>query len=102
VAGRFPLYTDADVRGPLIKALRSAGWDIARAIDEMVEGAKDPQEARAQQWHEAKRNFPGLIVWRQAVYDQMTYGQLVDAFEELAQQADPFALYPIIRIWPKR
>ncbi|HYN01466.1 MAG TPA: hypothetical protein VE359_03395 [Vicinamibacteria bacterium] len=89
--------------------------------DREVEGTKDPphferavklgrvlvtndagQEARAQQWYEARRSFPGLIVWRQAVYDQMTYGQLVDAFEELAQQADPFALYPIIRIWPKR
>ena len=121
MAGRFPLYTDADVRGPLIKALKSAGWDIARAIDEMVEGTSDPphfehavklgrvlatnvagQEARAQQWYEAKRSFPGLIVWRQAVYDQMTYGQLVDAFEELAGQDDPFAHYPIIRIWPKR
>jgi len=42
VAGRFPLYTDADVRGPLIKALKSAAWDIARAIDEMVEGTSDP------------------------------------------------------------
>jgi hypothetical protein len=43
-------------------------------------------------------SLPGLIVWRQAVYDQMTYGQLVDVFEELAGQDDPFALYPIIRI----
>jgi len=41
VAGRFPLYTDADVRGPLIKALTNAGWDIVRAIDELPEGAKD-------------------------------------------------------------
>lgn len=120
MAGRFPLYTDADVRGPLIKALTNAGWDIVRAIDEMVEGTKDPphferaaklgrvlvtndagQEARAQQWYEAKRSLPGLIVWRQAVYDQMSYGQLVEAFEELARQDDPFAAYPIIRIWPK-
>ena len=59
MAGRFPLYTDADVRGPLIEALKSAGWDIARVIDEMVEGTKDPPH-------------------------------------------DPFAPYPIIRIWPKR
>jgi hypothetical protein len=105
----------------LIKALRDAGWDIVRAIDEMIEGTEDPlhferaaelgrvlvtndagQEARAQQWYEAKHSFPGLIVWRQAVYDQMSYGQLVDAFEELAQQDDPFAAYPVIRIWPKR
>jgi len=121
VAGRFPLYTDADVRGPLVNALRNVGWDIVRAIDELAEGAKDPLhferavklgrvlvtndaglEARAQHWYEAKRTFPGLIVWRQAVYDQMSYGQLVEAFEELAQLDNPFALYPIIRIWPKR
>jgi hypothetical protein len=31
VAARFPLYTDADVRGPLIKALKKAGWDVVRA-----------------------------------------------------------------------
>ena len=42
-----------------------------------------------------------VIVWRQAVYDQMSYARLVDAFEELARQDDPFAIYPIIRIWPK-
>jgi hypothetical protein len=53
-------------------------------------------------WYEAKRSFPGLIVWRQAIYGQMSYAQLVDAFEELAGQDDPFGLYPIIRIWPKR
>ena len=39
MAGRFPLYADADVRGPLIKALRNAGWDVVRAIDELIEGA---------------------------------------------------------------
>ncbi len=121
MAGRFPLYTDADVRGPLIKALRNAGWDIVRAIDEMVEGTLDPphferavklgrvlvtndqgQEDRGHEWYETKRSFPGLIVWRQAVYDQMSYGEFVEAFEEIARQDDPFALYPIIRIWPKR
>ena len=108
MAGRFPLYTDADVRGPLIKALTNAGWDMVRAIDELAEGTKDPphferavelgrvlvtndsgQETRAQQWYEAKRSFPGLIVWRQAVYDQVSYGQLVEAFEEIARQTFP-------------
>lgn len=41
MAGRFRLYADADVRGPLIKALRNAGWDVVRAIDELLEGAED-------------------------------------------------------------
>ncbi len=119
--GRFLLYADADVRGPLIRALRDAGWDVVRAIDELAEGAKDlphferaanqgrvlvsndgGQEARAHQWYEESRRFPGLIVWRQAVYSQMTDGELVEIFEELAKQDDPFGLYPILRIWPKR
>ena len=41
MAGRFALYTDADVHGPLIKALRNAGWDIVRAIDAFPERTPD-------------------------------------------------------------
>ena len=33
MTGRFPLYTDADVHGPLIAALRAHGWEVVRAID---------------------------------------------------------------------
>ena len=121
MAGRFPLYADADVRGPFIKALRDAGWDVVRAIDELIEGAEDlphferaveqgrvlvsndtGQETRAHQWYEEGRRFPGLIVWRQAVHGQMTDGELIEAFEQLARQDEPLALYPIVRIWPKR
>ena len=117
---RFPLYADADVRGPLIRALRNAGWDVVRAIDELSEGAADLEhferaaaqdrvlvtsdaghEARAQQWHKDGRRFRGLIVWRQTVYDQMSYRQLVEAFEELGTREDPFSEYPIVRIWPR-
>jgi hypothetical protein len=32
----------------------------------------------------------------------MTYGEIVEAFEDLAQQEAPFANYPIVRIRPKR
>jgi hypothetical protein len=121
VAGRFPLYADADVRGPFIKALRNAGWDVVRAIDELIEGTDDPphferaveqgrvlvsndadQEAIAHQWYERGRHFPGLIVWRQALYRQMTTKEILDVLEELARQDAPFAPYPIVRIWPKR
>ena len=31
MAGRFPLYTDADIHGPVVKALVSADWDVVRA-----------------------------------------------------------------------
>ncbi len=121
MGGRFPLYADADVRGPFIKALKNAGWDVVRAIDELIEGTDDPphferaveqgrvlvsndadQEEIAHQWYEQGRAFPGLVVWRQAVYGQMTFGELVEVFEDLARQDDPFAVYPIVRIWPKR
>jgi len=37
----FPLYTDADVHGPLILALRRRGWDLIRAIDLYPPGAAD-------------------------------------------------------------
>ena len=40
--GPLPLYTDADVRRPLIKALTNAGWDMVRANDELAKGTKDP------------------------------------------------------------
>jgi hypothetical protein len=39
---RFPLYTDADVHGPYVEALRRSGWDIVRAVDEFPEGTSDP------------------------------------------------------------
>jgi hypothetical protein len=42
LSGRFPLYTDADIRGPLIKQLKRAGWDVVRAVDEYPERTKDP------------------------------------------------------------
>lgn len=121
MAGRFPLYTDADVRGPLIKALKNAGWDILRAIDAFPERTLDlphferaaalgrvlvandeDHEVRADQWYRTGRPFPGLITWRQKVYDQMTYGEIFECFEELARQDAPFAGYPILRIKPKR
>ncbi len=121
MAERFPLYTDADVRGPLIKALKRAGWDIVRAIDALPEGADDlphferavalgrvlvtndeDQEAIADQWYRDGRPFPGVVVWRQRAYSEMTNREIVEAFEELAARDSPFSPYPIVRIKPKR
>jgi hypothetical protein len=121
VAGRFPLYTDADVRGPLIKALRNAGWDVLRAIDVFPTRTPDlthfehaaslgrvlvtndeDQEVIADQWYREDRAFLGVIAWRQKVYEQMTYGEILECFEELAKQENSFATYPVVRIKPKR
>jgi hypothetical protein len=41
VAARFPLYTDADVHGPLIAALGQRGWDVVRAVDLYPQGTAD-------------------------------------------------------------
>ena len=55
------------------------------------------------QWYREGRRFPGMIIWRQGVYDLMTYGHIVEAFEELAgREESPFAIYPIVRIRPPR
>jgi Domain of unknown function (DUF5615) len=121
VAGHFPLYTDADVRGSLIKALKAAGWDVVRGIDALPEGANDllhferaatlgrvlvtndaDQEAIADKWYREGRAFPGVIAWRQRSYREMTVGEILKAFEEIATREQPFSPYPILRIKPKR
>ena len=121
MAGRFPLYTDADVRGHVVKALRNAGWDLVRAIDEFPEGEDDPvhfdravslgrvlvtndngQRERAREWYREGKRLPGLIWWPQAHYQGRTAGDFLRAFEELAQQDDPFSAYPVLFLIAKR
>jgi len=41
VAGRFPLYTDADVHGPIVTGLVDRGWDVLRAVDAHPQGTDD-------------------------------------------------------------
>ena len=84
MAGRFSLYTDADVYGPLVDGLINRGWDVLRAVDALPEGtddrthferaAKDSrvlvaydvhQRRIALEWVRAGRVFPGLITWSQ-------------------------------------
>lgn len=36
--GRFPLFTDENIDGPLIQALRQQGWDLVRAIEVYAQG----------------------------------------------------------------
>ena len=121
MAGRFPLYTDADVHGPVVKALHLAGWDILRAIKAYREKTPDDvhferaaQEGRvlvsndidmkmmAEAWFLEGRSFPGLVWWPRSHYAAMRPGDFVAAFEELAARDDPFAGYPIVHIKPKR
>ena len=39
--GRFALFTDENVDGPLIKALSARGWDMVRAVDVFGERTED-------------------------------------------------------------
>ena len=121
MAGRFPLYTDTDVDGPVVKALRAAAWDVLRGIDAYPERTRDDihfaraaQEGRvlvsndidmkaiAVAWFVEGRSFPGLVWWPRSRYAVMSPGDFVAAFEELARQGDPFAAYPIVHIKPTR
>ena len=119
MAGRFPLYTDADVQGPLVGALVLAGWDVVRAVDVLPEGTDDDVhfERAAQldrvmvsndrdvrrlavKWLQAGKRFRGLIAWPQEHYARMNVREIVEQFEALAAQDDPFA-YPIQYVKPK-
>jgi hypothetical protein len=113
VGGRFPLYTDADVYGPLVDGLMKRGWDVLRAVDAFPEGTDDRthferaasekrmlvacdvhQHQIALEWIRAERPFRGLITWRQTQHQDTSVGAFLEAFEALAAEANPF-VYPI-------
>lgn len=121
MAGRFPLYADADVQGPVIKALLGAGWDIVRAIDVFPEGTKDlphferavklgrvlvtnddDQKQIAIRWYTEGRPFVGVVWWPQRQYRVMRPGDVVQRFDEYAGQDDPFAAYPLLHLKPPK
>jgi hypothetical protein len=120
VPGRFPLYTDTDIDGRVVKALIHAGWDVLRGIDAHPEGTLDlvhfehaASSGRvllsndsdmlviAESWAAEGRPFRGLVWWHRRHYDAMSPGDFVAAFEELAAQDDPFGAYPIVHLKPK-
>jgi len=117
VAGRFPLYTDADIHGPVVDALIKAGWDVVRAVDRFPEGTDDRihfeeavrqgrvlvandahMKATAERWLDQGRSFHGLIWWPRKNYERMTVSDIVGVFDGLAGLAQPFGGYPIIHV----
>jgi hypothetical protein len=113
VAGRFPLYTDADLRGPWVDALIERGWDVLRAVDAFPEATDDHEhfaraakEGRvlvgcdwhqrriAQAWIKSGRPFRGLVTFEQQRHAQTTAGDVLKVFKQLAEEDEPFA-YPI-------
>jgi hypothetical protein len=120
VAGRFRLYADANIHGPVIDGLIRRGWDLVRAVDAYPEGTDDDihferaaTEGRvlvsndmdmknlAEKWFEERRHFTGLIWWPKEHHRHMRVGDFLAAFEELAEKDDPFQAYPIVHIKPK-
>ena len=121
MAGRFPVYTDADIHGPVVEALVRRGWDVLRAVDRFRQGTGDlvhfeeavrlqrvlvsndsDMKALAEKWLDEGRPFPGLVWWPRKHYARMSASDILDAFEELARQDDPFDRYPIIHVSPPR
>lgn len=117
--GRFPLLTDENVPGPVIEALRSAGWDVLHARDVFGEHTDDEilieHAARlgrvlvstdqdhleiAQRWLRAAEPFR-MVFWRQAPYQHVRPRAFVEAFEELAERADDPFHYAICYLKPK-
>ena len=56
----------------------------------------------AERWAAEGKTFPGLVWWRRRHYEEMSPGDFVAAFEELAGCDDPFDPYPIAHIKPRR
>jgi hypothetical protein len=121
VAGRFPVYTDADVHGPVVEALVQGGWDVLRAVDRFRQGTSDlvhfeeavrlhrvlvsndsDMKALAEKWLDEGRPFPGLVWWPRKHYAPMSSSDILWALEELASQDAPFGAYPIVHLAPRR
>ena len=111
MAGRFALFTDENVSGPVITGLIARGWNVVRTIEVFAEGTDDlvlfehaAQDDRvmvsndldmlaiAEAWLRDSRPFRGLVRW-----ERVRAGHFIDAFERYAQEADTFA-YPIRHI----
>ena len=121
MAGRFPLYTDADIRGQVIEGLIRLRWDVVRAVDAFREETKDPvhfeEAARlgrvlvahdihqlkiALDWVKHGRPFTGFLTWPQLRHKEWSDGVIVQAFEDLAREEDPFPkVYPIRHLKPR-
>lgn len=118
MAGRFPLLTDENIPGPLIEALRAAGWDVAHAREIFGENTDDEDLLAyaashgrvlvstdkdhlpiADRWLREWKPFR-MVWWEQGPYQHVRPQAFVDAFDELARAEVPFA-YPIHYLKPK-
>lgn len=110
--GRFPLFTDENVDGPIIRGLRQRGWDVQHATEEFGEKTSDtPLLEHAsrlgrvmastdkhllrigRRWAKEGRAFR-LIWWEQKETQRILVSVVLDAFDDLAAKEHAF-LYPI-------
>jgi predicted nuclease of predicted toxin-antitoxin system len=109
VAGHFAVLVDNHVRQSIVDALSRAGWDVVRAVDLFGEcnvdeellawaAANDrvfatcdkPIHRIAHRWLAEGRPFR-MIYWWLGRYREMTDGDMVRAFEEIAAKPSAFA-----------
>jgi predicted nuclease of predicted toxin-antitoxin system len=112
VPGRFPLFTDENVDGPIVRGLRQRGWDVLHATEELGEKTKDAPLLQlaasldrvfvstdkdmlslTRDWLKAGRPFR-MIWWEQSTTQRIRLSVVLDAFDALAAEDSPFA-YPI-------
>jgi predicted nuclease of predicted toxin-antitoxin system len=112
VPGRFPLFTDENVDGPILRGLRQRGWDVQHATEEFGEKTKDTPLLEyatelgrifvstdkdmlpiGKQWAQEGRAFR-MIWWEQKRTQRILLATVLDAFDELAAKDDAF-LSPI-------
>lgn len=112
MAGRFPLFTDENVDGPIIRGLRHRGWDVQHATDKVGQNTEDASLFQlaasldrvfvstdkdmlilAKDWLRAGRPFR-MIWWEQGGTQRILLSVVLDAFDDLATRDDAFA-YPI-------
>lgn len=118
MVGRFPLFTDENVDGTLVEALRRQGWDVVRAIEVFGERTDDGilfewavaqgrvfvttddgVEAVAERWLREWRPFR-MVRWKQRRQLTVPTRAFVDAFEALTRKPHAFS-YPIEYLKPK-
>jgi hypothetical protein len=109
----LPLFTDNHVRGPLIKALRQRGWEVARAVDLFGQKNDDAElfayaakegrvfltcdegiQAIAPGWLGQGRTEFRMIYCTMEHQQEMRIGDLLQAIEDILRKPDAFT-YPI-------
>jgi hypothetical protein len=114
------LFTDNQVRGALIKALRQRGRDVERAVDVFGQENDDAElfahaakegrvfltcdegiQAIAHEWLRQGRGDFRMIYCSMPRQQEMAIGELVEAIEEILGKPDAFA-FSIEYVKPRR